>query len=248
MADIQKYRETLNTMLQLAPHDQIQEQAQQLDPSEHLDILREWQANRLQLTYQDFLESPLYGPACRFFLEDIYAAKDFRQRDYEIKHLYEVMSRFLPDFLLRLVTKTIELYDLTTTLDETLWSALQQELDVTDTITPELYTEAYRLCDNYQERVHQIELTCEVGHMVEIGTKIPLVGTTLKLASLPARRAGWDDLHAFIQRGYHVFKRMRDADVFLQAIHEREMTILDKIYAGDPQPFEPYLIIKHPTE
>lgn len=248
MADIKKYRETLNSMLQLTPHAEVQEQAMQLDPSEHLDVLRVWQSNRLKLTYQDFLDSRHYGPACRFFLEDVYAAKDFRQRDYDIRHLYEVMSRFLPDFLLRLVTKTIELYDLTTALDETLLKVLRHELGVSDTITPEQYAEAYRICDNYNERVHQIELIGQVGHMVDIGTKVPLVGTTLKLAKGPARRAGWDDLHDFIYRGYHAFKRMPDADKFLGAVQEREMRILDSIYASDPQPFAPYLIIQYPAE
>jgi hypothetical protein len=248
MDEFGKYRKTLSQIGRLEAHDAIREQAMQLERSEHLDVLREWQTQRLKLTYQDFLRSSRYGPACRFFLDDIYAAKDFRQRDHEIKHLYEIMSHFLPDFLLRLVTRTIELYDLTNALDEALLSSLRQDQSVADTITPDLYAEAYRICDNYADRAHQIELIGEVGHMVEIGTKIPLVGTSLKLARLPAQATGWIDLHDFIQRGFHSFKRMRGSEKFLQAINDREMRILDRIYAEHPQPFEPYLSISYPSQ
>lgn len=248
MADIQKYRKTISKIKQLEPHEKIKEKALQLDSSQYLDLLRDWQSNRLELTYQDFLASPRYGSACRFFLDEIYAAKDFRQRDYEIKHLYEIMSRFLPDFLLRLVAKTIELNDLSNALDETLLNTLQQDLGVIDAITPELYAEGYRICDNYAERVYQIELIGEVGHMVEISTRIPLVGTSIRLARIPAQRSGWIDLHDFIDRGFHAFKRMRGADKFLHAIRDRETKILDRIYAQNPQPFKPFLIIQYPSQ
>lgn len=246
MDEFSKYRKTLTQIGKLESHDTIHKRAMQLERSEHLDVLREWQTLRLKLTYQDFLESSRYGPACRFFLEDIYAAKDFRQRDYEIRHLYEIMSRFLPDFLLRLVSETIELYELTDALDEALLNALRQDLGVEGAIPAEKYVEAYRICDNYAERARQIEMIVEVGRMVEVGTRIPLVGTSLKLARLPAQATGWDDLHDFIQRGFSAFKRMRGADMFLQAIHDREMRILDGIFAGLPQPFEPYLTIEYP--
>jgi hypothetical protein len=248
MSDLSKFRRTLTEIGRLESHDLIREQALQLERSEHLDVLQDWQAQRLKLTYQDFLQSSRYGAACRFFLSEIYAAKDFRQRDHEIIHLYEIMSRFLPDFLLRLVTETIELYELTNELDEALLTALRQELGVTGSITPELYAEAYRVCDNYAERVRQIELIGEVGHMVEVSTKIPLVGTSLKLARLPAQATGWTDLHDFIERGFQSFKRMRGSEKFLQAIHDREMLILDRIYASHPQPFEPWLVSESPSE
>ena len=237
MTDLSKYRKTLKAIQQLEPHEQVQQQAMQLSTSEHLDVLRTWQAQRLERTYSDLLASPRYGAACRFFLSDIYAAKDFRQRDYEIKHLYAIMSRFLPDFLLGLVKRAIELYDLTNRLDEELLSVLRQDLHVTDMITPELYAEGYRICNNYDQRAYQIELIGQVGRMVETGTKIPLVGTSLKLARIPAQKTGWIELHDFIYRGFHAFRRMHGADVFLQAIHDREMGILDRIFAGDPYPF-----------
>jgi hypothetical protein len=216
----------INITRNLESPDEIQEQALQLDRKAHLDVLRDWQSRRLAATYADLLANPRFARACRFFLEDVYAAKDFRQRDEEIRHLYEIISRFLPDILLRLVKTVIELNDLTEALDEELWTVMQEQLGVTDTITMDLYMEGYRLCDNYAERAYQIELIGEVGHMVDLTTRIPLIGTTLKVVRAPVTAAGWGDLHDWIQRGFLAFKHMHGAKTFLATIHEREMAIL----------------------
>jgi hypothetical protein len=241
MTEISKYQKTISSMLKLEPHDQVKEVALKLSPSDHLDLLRKWQSQRLERTYTDLLVTKRFGPACRFFLDDVYSAKDFRQRDHEIKHLYATLSHFLPDALLKLVKKVIELNDLTNALDEALLEALRHDLGVEDAITPELYAAGYRVCNNYAERVYQIELIGEVGHMVDFAAKIPLVATTLKLARRPVARAGWHELHEWIERGFLAFQHMHGADEFLGTIHDRETKILGRIFAGDPQPFKPYL-------
>jgi len=204
----------------------IHAQALLQDRKDHLDVLRAWQSARLAATYADLLANPRYAPACRFFLDDVYAAKDFRQREEEIRRLYEIISHFLPDILLKLVKTTITLNDLTQILDEELWSVIQKQLGVTDTITMDLYMAGYRLCDNYDKRVYQIELIDQVGHMVDITTKIPMIATTLKVVRTPVSRAGWGDLHDWIERGFFAFQRMHGAKEFLATIHDREMSFL----------------------
>ncbi len=211
---------------QLESPDALLEHARTLDRKDHIDVLRAWQSRRLEGTYSDLLASPRYAQACRFFLEDVYAARDFRHRDEEIRHLYEIMSRFLPDILLKLVRMVIELNDLTEALDAKLWSVMQNELGVTDNITMDLYREGYRLCDNYAEHAYQIELIGRIGHMVDLTTKIPMISMTLNVLHAPVTAAGWGELHDWIQRGFLAFKRMHGADAFLATIHEREMDFL----------------------
>ena len=227
MATITKLHQMISFTRNLESPDEIREQARQLDRKDHLDVLRTWQSQRLAATYADLLANPRYARACRFFLEDVYAAKDFRQRDEEIRRLYEIISRFLPDILLKLVKTVIELNDLTDALDEKLWTVMQDQLGVTDTITMDLYQAGYRLCDNYEERAYQIELIDQIGHMVDVTTRIPMIATTLKIVRAPVTAAGWGDLYDWIRRGFFAFKQMHDAKEFLAIIHEREMAILD---------------------
>ena len=223
---LKKIRKTITFTHHLESPEAIQEQALLLDRKDHLDVLRDWQSRRLAATYADLLANPRYTRACRFFLDDVYAAKDFRQRDEEIRQLYENISHFLPDILLRLVKTVILLNDVTQALDEQLWSVMQNELGITDTITMDLYMAGYRLCDNYDERVYQIELIDQVGHMVDVTTKIPMIATTLKIVRAPVSRAGWGDLHDWITRGFTAFQHMHGAKEFLATIHDREMSFL----------------------
>ena len=241
MSKLNKIRETIAFTHRLESPEPIREQALLVNRKDELDVLRAWQARRLATTYADLLANRRYTKACRFFLDDVYAAKDFRQRDEEIRHLYEIISHFLPDILLKLVKTVIELNELTNTLDEALWSAMQNELGVTDTVTVESYAAGYRLCDNYTERARQIELIDQIGHMVDITTKIPMIATTLKVVRGPVSRAGWHDLHTWIERGFFAFRDMHGAKEFLATIHDREMTFLKRIFDSDPLPFRPYI-------
>ena len=211
------------------------DQGNELDPP--MALMRVWQSERLKKTHADFLRSKKYGPACRFFLDEIYAPRDFSQRDNDIEYLYEMMSSVLPKFLLSLVSNTVELNNLTNNLDNDLLNTLIDDLGMEEAITPEVYSEAYRICDNYNERRHQIELLMEIGRQVDIGTRIPLIGTTLRLARGPAHRAGWGEVHDFLEKGFSAFKKIRSAKKFLQVIEKRETAILDRIFAGDTDPF-----------
>lgn len=236
-ADTARFAETIQHLSRLRQYRLAQPPISHATMDSSLILLRTWQSARLAQTHADLLASHRYGPACGFFLNDIYAPRDFSQRDQDIEYLYAIMSSFLPEFLLKVVRKAIEMNDLTNELDQALARVLVQDLGVTDQITPELYAEAYRICDNFAERAHQIHLIGEVGRMVDRGTRIPLIGVTLHLARRPANHAGWGELHTFLEHGYTAFKHMGRADVFLRTLQEREMGILERIYAGQPDPF-----------
>lgn len=207
------------------------------DLTPELKLLRTFQSERLARTHADLLASPRYGPACSFFLTDIYAPRDFSQRDHDAETLYKLMNRFLPDDLLYPLALVLKLNNMTHALDERLAEALVNTLGVTDTITPALYAEGYRVCDNYQEREQQIDMLWEIGQRVDKLVKSPLTAPTLALARIPAKTAGWDELHDFLDRGYQAFKHMKGSDYFLKTITFREKEILHRIFSAHPDPF-----------
>lgn len=228
-----KLRKSLEFLSELHHHERPETKKNEtLD--QQLLVLRAWQSERLANTYVDFLENPQYRAACRFFLEQVYAPNDFTQRDQDILHIYELMSQFLPDFLLGLVRNAAELNDLSNKLDLDLLAVLVGDLDMEDQITAEMYAQAYRICDNYDERKEQIELLVEIGRQVEWSTRLPFISTTLRLARYPANRAGWGELHTFLEQGFKSFQRMRKPRKFIEAIHDREMKILENIFAAYP--------------
>ena len=206
-----------------------------LDP--HLALLRVWQAERLAHTYADVRDLPRYREAWRFFIDDIYGAHDYSQRDHDVETMYEFMRRFVPDDVSRPAALTIKLHRMTEALDRKLLDVLVNQLGVIDSITVEQYAEGYRRCDNYRERVEQIDLLVEICEHIDGIVRNPLTSPALRLASRPLRGAGYGEVVSFLERGYRSFKRMHGSRHFRKILREREMNILDRIYARDPDPF-----------
>lgn len=202
-----------------------------------LKLLREWQSTRLTFTHSDLLEHPRYRPATLFFLSDVYAPRDFSQRNYDIQKAYDAMRKAVPERVVHTLAETIELHQFTDELDTKLADVLFDQLGVVDIISHEQYAEAYRVCDNYDDRVRQIEMITAIGRSVDRIVRLPFIGLTLKLAHTPAHLAGWQELQGFLERGFAAFKRMKGAEEFLSLLVKREMAILDRIYAGHPDPF-----------
>jgi hypothetical protein len=205
-----------------------------LDP--HLILLRTWQSNRLAQTYADLLVDDRYNAACCFFLSDIYAPCDFSQRDYDMQRIQAFFSHVFPPHAFKLLTNVIELNALTHDLDDALLRVLVDKLGVTDNITPKCYAEGYRLCHNYDQRMHQIDLIVMIPEQL-MKIRLPVVGLALKVVRVPANRAGWVELYDFLERGYAAFKQVRDPEFFIHTVQERETRILNRIYAGSPDPF-----------
>jgi hypothetical protein len=127
---------------------------------------------------------------------------------------------------------------LTERLDGQLLQVLRGELGMRGTLTSEMYAEAYRRCQNYHERVRQIELIREIGEQVDKAVRIPFSGSVLKISLGALQRSGWGDLGGLMERGYKVFKPLRDGPALLRVIYDREIKILNRIYAGQPDPFQ----------
>ncbi|MEA3337545.1 MAG: hypothetical protein U9R25_16740 [Chloroflexota bacterium] len=224
----------------LSYHEQVENRV--LPPL--LAYLGTWQSVRLSRTHADFLKNPETSKACRFFLSDVYAPLDFAQRDYDGQRIFDFMNRFLPEATLVPLALALEVNALSQQLDQELAEALTTHLGVTDHFETWQYEEAYRLCNNYDDRVRQIDLVTEVGkHLDRVG-RLPLVGSTLRVAKGPAQRLGWIEMQNFLERGLDAWKSLRQPDEFLDTIEQRERAILNRIYGlpGGAPPDNPYLV------
>jgi len=208
------------------------------DRAEKRLLLREWQASRLAHTHADLLDHPKYGPAAAFFLSDLYGTKDTMRRDAALERIYPIMSRMLSETALHTVGLAVELDALTEELDAELLDVLVQRLGPRDQITESAYADAYRRCDNYALRKHQIDLIRQVGDDLARLVDKPLLYAALRGMRTPARLAGVGDLQEFLERGFTAFRHMEDPHPFLDAVERRETQILERIYARHPRPFD----------
>jgi hypothetical protein len=235
MADQHSTSEITRLLRELRESDALRHQtAAASAPAPALALLRGWQSQRLAGTYADLLAAPSSAPALRFFLSDLYAPRDFSQRDHDIERLYAFLAQALPASTIQLLTDVVALNLMSNMLDDRLCGVLVDQLGVTDSITPEQYAEGYRICDNYAVRAEQIDRLCMVLTEVSAGSRMPIVQLALMLARFPAQRAGWGELYDFVQRGYVAFRALRDSAAFIATIGQRERRILTQIYASDP--------------
>src|SRR5579859_4079122 len=156
-----------------------------------LALLRTWQSERLKQTYKDLLEDNDSRAVCLFFLSDIYAPRDFSQRNFDVERFYGILSHILPPTVLQLAKDVIELNHRTDDLDGQLLQVLVNELGMSDSITVEQYAEGYRRCDNYAARSDQIDLVVKVVNKIGDTAHIFGVGIALQLLRQPALAAGW---------------------------------------------------------
>ncbi|MFO1379739.1 MAG: hypothetical protein U1F63_05160 [Chitinivorax sp.] len=200
--------------------------------------LATWQSERLQQTYADLLASQRYEVPARYFLSDLYGPKDYTQRDQQVERVYNKARKLLPEHMVKPLADALAMNVLSQALDIRLCIELFDTMGI-DRIDVDSYVAAYRRCDNYALRCRQIGLIRSIGHELDSVVRKPLLGMLLRMSRGPAHLAGLGELQQALERGFDAFKGMRGADEFVAIIVEREQRILQRIYAGDPQPFAP---------
>lgn len=200
-------------------------------------LVGRWQSERLSRTHADLLKNPRYAPAVRYFFEDVYGGRDFQRRDLELERVSPILSRVLPARVVRTLARALEMNVLTQELDARLAQALADL--AADALREDVYAEACRRADDFDDRRRQIDLIRQVGTDLEEIVHRPFLGTALRLARAPARAAGLGRLMNALERGRNAFARMNGSAYFLDTIVGRETKILERIRAGHPEPFTP---------
>lgn len=195
--------------------------------------VKSWQSERLARTYADLLADERYRESCEFFLEEIYGARDFEQRDEEAQRVVPKLARMLPARAIETLLLAVELDELAEDLDAELARIVQLP------ITAQRYADAYVQVGSQERREHQIELVDEIGTALDRLARIPMLAPMLGMMKGPAEAWGYGHLHHFLYRGFNAFARMGGARQFLATIKRRELAINARLFAREPDPFRP---------
>ena len=93
--------------------------ARVVDPDMALRVqaLKAYQQARFQRTYADLLATQRYGPAARFFLEDLYGPTDFSERDAQFERVVPALVRLFPREIVHTVATLARLHAMSESLD-----------------------------------------------------------------------------------------------------------------------------------
>src|SRR5215211_5077257 len=119
------------------------------------------------------------------------------------------------------VQQVLELLELTNRLDDGVAHWLMR-LGAPIDFDEDLYERAYRLADNYDERVRQLDLVRESLYNVYRMARRPLIGMVLKRTQGLAQTVGMPDIHHFLRIGYEAIQPVRDIHRFVETVGVRE--------------------------
>ena len=199
-------------------------------PSQHdyKFTLQVFQSHRLRRDHADLAAEEEYRALGEFVFEELYGPHDFSARDDQARRLHQFIH-MIPGVGLRDIQQVFELLEISNKLDESV-AAWLVALDAPIDFDEPLYERAYRLADNYDERVKQLELVRAVLYNVRQLARKPLLGTTLRHTQSLANAAGMGDIHRFLRMGYQAIQPVQDIHRFVETISLREHDRLDRIY------------------
>ncbi|MBT8038873.1 MAG: hypothetical protein HKO85_01325 [Xanthomonadales bacterium] len=204
-------------------------------PLSRFETLQRWQLERLTVTFDDLYRQEGYRHAVEFFVSDLYGGLDFRQRDKEMDRVAPVMIRFLPNRALVALAEAFELQALSLEYDIAM-AHVMEAMNIEELGMPD-YCRVYLAASDRAGRERQILLIRKLGRDLKPIVRKPVINALLRMLRGPAHAAGFGNLQEFLEKGLASFRGLADPNHFVDTIFEREWAAMERLFAGDPDPF-----------
>lgn len=189
------------------------------------------QAQRFSGTYQDLLHSANYADCAHFFLEELYSAKDFAERDAQFARIAGALERTFPQQVVATAVALAELHNLTEELDLAMALNWQLQAGFSEGQT---YVLAWRAVGRREDRLWQLKTVLEIEQELGQLTRKPGLYFMLKMMRKPAQLAGLGSLQTFLESGFEHFaglaRHKGTVSSFLDTVKARESAWLDRLF------------------
>ena len=194
------------------------------------------QARRFRGTYADLLESPVFAPAARFFLEELYGDADYTDRDLQFGRIAGTLQTLFPEAVVATAVDLAALHAQTEALDHHMgraWLALAGPGD-----EAARYAAAWRATGQRPARAQQLASVLAMGNDLARLTRTPGLRMMLRMMRGPANAAGMGALQKFLEAGFDTFGQLArqrgGVEQFLATIEQREQALMDLLFDADP--------------
>ncbi len=199
-----------------------------------VSAIKRLQAQRFRGSYADLLQSPDYGEAARFFLDELYGERDYSERDSQFARIAGGLAAVLPGPVMGTAVALAQLHALTEELDHAMAAQWLQERNTAAAPESEAYVQAWNAVGGRADRQRQLEGVVQIGTQLAGVTSKPGLALVLKVMRRPAAAAGLASLQQFLETGFGIFRTLaRDkhkAQAFLQTIAQRESAWLQAMF------------------
>jgi hypothetical protein len=193
------------------------------------------QARRFRGTYADLMGSPSFGPAARFFLEELYSDTDYTARDLQFGRIAGTLQTMFPQQVVATAVALAELHAQTEGLDQEMGRAWLAAADTAS--DADRYTAAWRAVGQRHARHDQLQRVLAMGTGLARLTRTPGLRTMLRMMRGPANAAGMGALQKFLEAGFDTFGQLArqrgGVEQFLATIEQRERELMNLLFDAD---------------
>lgn len=198
-----------------------------------LRTVKHLQAQRFAGTYPDLRANPTFAPSTQFFLEELYSAKDYSERDAQFARLAGTIERTFPEPVIATVLTLARLHRQTEELD---MAVAQAWIVAGDSTNAARYLAAWRAVGHRAERNWQLTTVLDVGEALGRLTRKPGLRLLLRMMRRPAEMAGLGSLQSFLESGFDHFSdiaRSGAVETFLDTVRTRETAWIKQLFDAD---------------
>lgn len=211
--------------------------AQQPALAAQVQAIKAYQHRRFEHTYADLLAAGSdTRNAALFFLSDLYGSQDFSARDAQFARIVPALDRLFPTELVHTVCELAELHDLSETLDRRMGEARCQAQAGPAAVDAAAYVDLWCSVAAPEQRERQVALMLAVGQALVGYTRNRLLRHALRMMGGPARLAGLEAFHGFLERGFETFRALPRPQAFLDTIAQRERALSARLFTHPVPP------------
>ena len=231
-------------MSKLAALDQLLEQYQQLsyhtDPilKNRLHEAQTWLKNRIQMTHQDLFNQNVL--MAQYFINRLYGGPEFDDLAVQIERLLKYAhkaEKIIPENAIKTGLKSVGLAVLAMQLDEQVAAQLLKDYPADQVIDNEMMRQTLIKLDQYDARLEQLSLLDDLGGALDKYMRSFIMHTAFKMCKGAANKYRFELMYDFIGEGFIAMKPMKSAANFIHTFTVKEREIVEKVHAGEPNPF-----------
>ena len=234
-------------MSKLAALDQLLEQYQQLsyhtDPilEKRLHEAQDWLKLRIQNSHQELFNQKENQLMAKYFINRLYGGPEFddlaRQIERLLKYAHKA-EKIIPENAIKTGLKSVSLAVLAMRLDEEVAMQLLKDYPDHQPINDEIMRHTLIQLDQHDARLEQLKLLDDLGGALDKYMRSFIMHTAFKMCKGAATKYKFELMYDFIGEGFIAMKPMKSAANFIHAFTIKEREIVEKVHAGDPNPFQ----------
>ena len=234
-------------MSKLAALDQLLEQYQQLsyhtDPilEKRLHEAQDWLKLRIQNSHQELFNQKENQLMAKYFINRLYGGPEFddlaRQIERLLKYAHKA-EKIIPENAIKTGLKSVSLAVLAMRLDEEVAMQLLKDYPDHQPINDEIMRQTLIQLDQHDARLEQLNLLDDLGGALDKYMRSFIMHTAFKMCKGAATKYKFELMYDFIGEGFIAMKPMKSAANFIHAFTIKEREIVEKVHAGDPNPFQ----------